>query len=111
MDFSVTLKRELEEELFLKISDYRIGKEFPELQFTQFSKRDNVFKDYKFRVFEVLLKKEAEKTILLFPLDKMKNGHRWNYWASLSEIEKQVTKDGEPISETVLVLFEFMGIL
>lgn len=54
--FARTIQRELLEELGLRNPrDYRIAQEFRPLHQRQFSRREYVFKDYEFRIFQVEL--------------------------------------------------------
>jgi hypothetical protein len=96
--FAKTLQNELWEELQIKIGqDYKIGHEYPTIFLTQFSRRDLVFKDYEFHVFEVEL------------VDESVIEHSSHLYVTPAEIESLRTSGGEPISETVLNILSRIG--
>jgi len=96
--FAKTLQNELWEELQIKIGqDYKIAHEYPTIYLTQFSRRDLVFKDYEFHVFEVEL------------VDESVIEHSSNLYVTPAEIESLRTSGGEPISETVLNILSRIG--
>ncbi|HKZ83023.1 MAG TPA: phosphotransferase [Anaerolineae bacterium] len=96
--FAKTLQNELWEELGIRIGqDYRIVHEYATINMTQFSRRDLVFKDYEFHVFEVELGDEslvAEAS---------------HVFVTPAEIESFRSISGEPISETVLNILSSIG--
>ena len=96
--FAKTLQNELWEELQIKIGqDYKIAHEYPTIYLTQFSRRDLVFKDYEFHVFEVEL---VDDSVL---------EHTSHLYVTPAEIESLRTTNGEPISETVLNILSRIG--
>jgi 8-oxo-dGTP pyrophosphatase MutT (NUDIX family) len=106
-DFSLTLKRELEEELSLQLADYDIEPDHKEVRLHQFSQRDYVFKDYEFHIFDVTLRPEVEERLV--KTAGTTDQERWNYWATSHEIEKCRTDSGYPISETTLSILKDLG--
>jgi 8-oxo-dGTP pyrophosphatase MutT (NUDIX family) len=96
--FAKTLQNELWEELGIRIGqDYRIVHEYATIYMTQFSRRDLVFKDYEFHVFEVEL---ADASLV---------EEASHVFVAPAEIESLRTIAGEPISETVLNVLSSIG--
>jgi serine/threonine protein kinase len=110
-DFSITLQRELEEELNLNIKDYKITKEYDVVRFPQFSERDAVHKEYEFHLFEVALSQEASNSIKIQEESETGLNPRWNYWASLNEINNLKTVKGIEISWTTKRILQELNIL
>lgn len=100
--FARTIQREMKEELGLNShKDYRISKEFKPLYKRQFSRRQYVFKDYEFRVFNIELTPRHPMTVEEYNLYSHRlSPERENILVSRAEIERLRTNDNRPISET-----------
>ena len=109
--FARTIQRELHEELNLHgHKDYRIVKEFKPLLKRQFSKRQYVFKDYEFRVFQIELLPRHPSNKDEFNLFAHRlSPERKNILVSRAEIERLRTADNQPISMTTRDILHDLG--
>ncbi|MEM7331579.1 MAG: AAA family ATPase [Chloroflexota bacterium] len=109
--FARTIQRELNEELGLTShKDYRITKEFKPLFKRQFSRRQNVFKDYEFRVFKIELLPRHPMTVEDYHLfENRLSSERENILVSRAEIERLRSFDNRPISETTRAILQDLG--
>lgn len=109
--FARTIQRELNEELGLRShKDYRIVKEFKPLLTRQFSRRQNVFKDYEFRVFQIELLPRHPMSPEEFDFFAQRlSPERENILVSRAEIERLRTLDNRPISETTRMVLQELG--
>ncbi len=109
--FARAIQRELHEELGIRNpKDYRIVHEFKPVKKRQFSRREFVFKDYEFRIFQIeflprhpLSREEFEWYAQRFSKD------RENLLVSRAEIERLRTIDNRPISETTRMILQELG--
>lgn len=109
--FARAIQRKLWEELGLRSSkDYRIVKEFKPIFKRQFSRRQYVFKDYEFRIFQVELlprhpisEEEFEWFAQRFSADPE------NVLVSSGEIERLISLDNRPISDTTHMILQELG--
>lgn len=109
--FARAIQRELLEELGLKSpKDYRIVRELQPVIKQQFSRRQLVFKDYEFRVFQIEIfprhpntREEYERFAPRLSPD------RENVLVSRVEIERLRTTDNRPISETTRMILQELG--
>ncbi|MCP4421902.1 MAG: AAA family ATPase, partial [Chloroflexi bacterium] len=109
--FARAIQRELHEELGIRNpKDYRIVHEFKPVHKRQFSRRQYVFKDYEFRIFQIemlprhpLTREEFHRYAQRFSED------RENILVSRSEIERLRTVDNRPISETTRMILQELG--
>ena len=109
--FARAIQRELKEELGLQSpKDYRILKEYKPLHRKQFSRRQYVFKDYEFRIFQIdlmprhpMTREEYEFFAQRFTSD------RENILVSRAEIERLRTVSNRPISETTRMILQDLG--
>ncbi|MCA9956934.1 MAG: phosphotransferase, partial [Anaerolineales bacterium] len=109
--FARAIQRELQEELGIRNpKDYRIVHEFKPVQKRQFSRREYVFKDYEFRIFQIellprhpLSREEFDWYAQRFSKD------RENILVSRAEIERLRTIDNRPISETTRMILQELG--
>ena len=109
--FARAIQRELNEELGIRNpKDYRIVHEFKPVKKRQFSRREYVFKDYEFRIFQIemmprhpLTREEFEWYAQRFSKD------RENLLVSRAEIERLRTIDNRPISETTRMILQELG--
>ncbi len=109
--FARTIQRELKEELgLISHKDYRITKEFRPLYKRQFSRRQYVFKDYEFRVFQIELSPRHPMTVQEYHLFESRlSSDRENILVSRAEIERLRTQDNRPISETTRAILQDLG--
>lgn len=109
--FARAIQRELWEELGLKSpKDYRIIKEFKPIYQRQFSRRQHVFKDYEFRIFQVeLLPRHPISDDEYRWFAQRFSSERENILVSGSEIERLVTFDNRPISDTTRMILQELG--
>lgn len=109
--FARTIQREMNEELGLTShKDYHIAKEFKPLYKRQFSRRQYVFKDYEFRVFQIELTPRHPMTVAEYNLYSQRiSPERENILVSRAEIERLRTNDNRPISETTRALLQDLG--
>ena len=109
--FARALQRKLEEELGLKSpKDYRIVRERTPVVQHQFSRRDHIFKDYEFRVFEIELlprHPRTEEELAAFA-QRMTSQHE-SVLLSRTEVEHLRTLTGRPISETARIILREVG--
>lgn len=107
-----TLTRELDEELGINVDiDYKIINMKGPIEKRQFSRRQDVFKDYRFYLFEVEflpIHPSNEKEFYRFA-DAAFETDRENILVSLDEIQNQKTTSNEPISDTVEMLLREIG--
>lgn len=110
--FARAIRRELEEEMGLKGPDEcYVVRELQHVQVRQFSYRERVVKDYRFRVFEV------EIFPSLLPMNGARPNYaaRWlstgreNIFVSSQEIENLRTQAGRPISPTTRYILQALG--
>lgn len=109
--FARAIQRELLEELGLKSpKDYRIVKELKPVVKQQFSRREFVFKNYEFRLFQIeflprhpTTREEYERFAQRLSPD------RENVLISRAEIERLRTYDNRPISETTRMILRELG--
>ena len=109
--FARTIQRELNEELgLISHKDYRISKEFKPLYKRQFSRRQYVFKDYEFRVFQIELAPRHPTTVEEYNLYSQRlSSERENILVSRAEIERLRSNDNRPISETTRAILQDLG--
>ncbi|GAB4272179.1 MAG: hypothetical protein Kow0080_18330 [Candidatus Promineifilaceae bacterium] len=109
--FARTIQRELLEELGLRSpKDYRIYREFPPLRKRQFSRREFVFKDYEFRIFQIEFLPRHPGTVEEYEWFAQRlSGDRENVLVSRAEIERLRTFDNRPISDTTRVILQELG--
>ena len=109
--FARTIQREMNEELgLISHKDYRIIKEYKPLFKRQFSRRQNVFKDYEFRVFQIDLLPRHPMTIEEYNLYQNRlSSERENILVSRAEIERLRSFDNRPISETTRAILQDLG--
>ena len=109
--FARTIQRELKEELgLISHKDYRIIKEHKTLFKRQFSRRQNVFKDYEFRVFQIELLPRHPMTVEEYHLFQNRlSSERENILVSRAEIERLRSYDNRPISETTRGILQDLG--
>jgi 8-oxo-dGTP pyrophosphatase MutT (NUDIX family) len=109
--FARAIQRELHEELGIRNpKDYRIVHEFKPVLKRQFSRRQYVFKDYEFRIFQIemlprhpLTREEFDRYAQRF------SEERENILVSRAEIERLRTVDNRPISETTRMILQELG--
>ncbi|GJM40446.1 MAG: hypothetical protein DHS20C20_07280 [Ardenticatenaceae bacterium] len=109
--FARAIQRELQEELGIRNpKDYRIVHEFKPVNKRQFSRREYVFKDYEFRIFQIemlprhpLTREEFDWYAQRFSTD------RENVLVTRAEIERLRTIDNRPISETTRMILQELG--
>lgn len=109
--FARTIQREMKEELGLSShKDFHILKEFKPLYKRQFSRRQYVYKDYEFRVFQMELLPRHPMTTEEFHLFTPRiTSDRENILVSRAEIERLRTSDNRPISETTRAILQDLG--
>ena len=109
--FARSIQRELHEELGLKSpKDYRILKELKPVFKTQFSRREHVFKDYEFRIFQIeFLPRHPANQEEYNRLAPRLSPDRENVLLSRAEIERLRTLDNRPISETTRMILRELG--
>ncbi len=109
--FARAIQRELWEELGLKSpKDYRIVKEFKPIYQRQFSRRQHVFKDYEFRIFQVeLLPRHPISDEEYSWFARRFSSERENILVSNAEIERLITFDNRPISDTTRMILQELG--
>lgn len=109
--FARTIQREMYEELGLSShKDFHILKEFKPLYKRQFSRRQNVYKDYEFRVFQMELLPRHPVNLEAFHLFEQRiSCDRENILVSRAEIERLRTHDNRPISETTRAILQELG--
>lgn len=109
--FARALQRKLVEELGLRCpKDYRITRELPPVVRQQFSRREHVFRDYEFRLYEIeLLPRHPrnEEDFMRFA-QRLSEDHE-NVLLSPTEIEHLRTSEGRPISETARTILQEIG--
>ena len=109
--FARALQRKLSEELDLKCpKDYRIKKELLPVFRQQFSRRQHIFKDYEFRLFEIQLlprHPRSEEEFARFAQRISKENE--NVLLSRTEILHLQTLEGRPISETARIILQEIG--
>ncbi len=109
--FARTIQRELHEELGIRNpKDYRIVHEFKPVQKRQFSRREYVFKDYEFRIFQIEMLPRHPFTREEFDWYAQRfSQDRENILVSRAEIERLRTVDNRPISETTRMILQELG--
>lgn len=109
--FARAIQRELQEELGLvSPKDYRIVREYKPLYQRQFSRREHVFKDYEFRVFQIELLPRHPVTPEEYEWYANRfDAARENILVSRAEIERLRTVDNQPISETTRMILQELG--
>ena len=109
--FARALQRKLQEELGLKSpKDYRIIKERTPVVQQQFSRREHIFKEYEFRVFEIeLLPRHPRNEDELANYAQRMTAEHESVLLSRTEIEHLRTLTGRPISETARIILQEIG--
>lgn len=109
--FARAIQRELAEELGLKSpKDYRIVRELKPVVKQQFSRREFVFKDYEFRVFQIEMLPRHPQTVEEYDHFAMRlSSDRENVLVSRVEIERLRTVDNRPVSETTRMILQELG--
>ncbi|MFN2135857.1 MAG: phosphotransferase [Candidatus Promineifilaceae bacterium] len=109
--FGRTLQRKLLEELGLRNpKDYRIIRERQPVIEQQFSRRQHIYKDYEFRVFELeLLPRHPRNAEEFAHFEQRLTSDSENVLLSAGEIGHLRTVDGRPISETTRVVLQVIG--
>jgi len=109
--FQRAIQREVAEELGLICpSEFLVGKEIVQLRMRQFSRREQIVKNYHFAIFEVAIFPDL-------PLNwemphyfaRWLSTGRENVFVSKSEIENLCTISGKPISATTRHILQEMG--
>ncbi len=109
--YARAIQRELLEELGLRSpKDYRIVWEYRPLYKRQFSRRDFVFKDYEFHVFQIefLPRHPMSRSEFEWFAQRL-SPDRENILVSRAEIERLYTNDNRPISETTRMILQELG--
>jgi hypothetical protein len=109
--FARAIQREMLEELGLRSpKDYRIIREFKPLKKRQFSRREHVFKDYEFHIFQIefsprhpISREEYEW------FAQRLSPEREHLLVSRGEIERLRTTSNRPISETTRMILQELG--
>ena len=109
--FARTIQREMNEELGLTShKDYHITHEYKPLYKRQFSRRQYIYKDYEFRVFQIELLPRHPMTTEEYRLFTERfSSERENILVSRAEIERLRSDDNRPISETTRALLQDLG--
>lgn len=109
--FARAMQRELHEELGLKSpKDYRIIKELKPVLKQQFSRREYVFKDYEFRLFQIeFLPRHPQTREEYDRFAQRLSPDRENVLLSRAEIERLRTYGNRPISETTRMILQELG--
>ncbi|MEM7113401.1 MAG: phosphotransferase [Chloroflexota bacterium] len=109
--FARAIQRELLEELGLKSpKDYRIVRELQPVIKQQFSRRQLVFKDYEFRVFQIeIFPRHPQSQEEYDRFAPRLSPERENVLVSRVEIERLRTSDNRPISETTRMILQELG--
>ena len=109
--FARTLQRKLFEELGLRSpKDYRIKRELSPVVRQQFSRRQYVFKDYEFRLFEIeLLPRHPRNEEEFARYAQRVSAANENALLSRTEILHLRSLEGRPISETARMLLQELG--
>lgn len=109
--FARALQRKLREELGIRSpKDYRIVRELKPIIRQQFSRREQVFKDYEFRLFDVeLLPRHPRDSEEFARLAQRFSGAHENVLLSRIEIQHLRTVAGRPISETTRMILQEIG--
>ncbi len=109
--FARTLQRKLKEELGIHSpKDYHIVRERQPVVRQQFSRRQHIFKDYEFRVFEIELlprHPRSEEEFTLFTQRFL--AERENVLLTPAEINHLRTLNGRPVSETTRIVLQVVG--
>ncbi len=109
--FARAIQRELLEELgLISPKDYRIIKELKPVTKIQFSRREFVFKDYEFRLFQIeFLPRHPQTREDYHRFATRLSPDRENILVTRSEIEHLRTIDNRPISETTRLILRELG--
>ena len=109
--FARALQRKLLEELGLQSpKDYRIVRELKPVVRQQFSRREHVFKDYEFRLFEIeLLPRHPRDSEEFARFAQRFSSEHENVLLSRTEIQHLRTVEGRPISETTRMMMQEIG--
>ncbi len=109
--FARAIQRKLHEELGLRSpKDYRILRERTPVVQHQFSRREHIFKDYEFRVFEIeLLPRHPRNQEELAQFAARMVTQHESVLLSRAEIEHLRTLTGRPISETARIILQEIG--
>ncbi|MFZ1400145.1 MAG: phosphotransferase [Candidatus Promineifilaceae bacterium] len=109
--FARAIQRELQEELGIRNpKDYRIVHEFKPVNKRQFSRREFVFKDYEFRIFQIELLPRHPVTREEFDWYAQRfSTDRENLLVTRAEIERLRTIDNRPISDTTRMILQELG--
>ncbi|MDY7075917.1 MAG: NUDIX domain-containing protein [Chloroflexota bacterium] len=110
--FAGTIQRELEEELGIKRpKDYRIVREMKPVKMRQFSRRELVFKDYEFHIFQIAFLPNHPVTQQEYEhfAERFFHTYRENVLVSRAEIERLYTADYRPISNTTKIILQEVG--
>ena len=109
--FARAVQRKLAEELGLRCpKDYRIKRELLPVIRQQFSRRQHVFKDYEFRLFEIeLLPRHPRNEEEFARFAQRVTTDNENVLLSPTEITHLRTLEGRPISETARIILQEIG--
>jgi 8-oxo-dGTP pyrophosphatase MutT (NUDIX family) len=108
--FARTVLREIREELGIRSEDCRITQNYRPVLLHQFSKRDHVFKDYEFQLFQIeFLPKHPANPPEFALLSAGFSPEHQNRLVSLVEVEHLVTLDRRPISDTTKIILIALG--
>ncbi len=109
--FARALQRKLAHELGLKCpKDYRIKKELSPVVRQQFSRRQHVFKDYEFRLFEIeFLPRHPRNEAEFLRFAQRISTENENVLVSQTEILHLRTLEGRPISDTARLILQEIG--
>ena len=109
--FARSIQRKLQEELGLNSpKTYRIVRELRPLQKRQFSRREFVFKEYEFHLFQIeFLPRHPQTRADFTRLTSRMSTQGENLLVSRAEIQQLQTQDGRPISETTRMILQELG--
>ena len=109
--FARALQRKLNEELGIKSpKDYHIVRERQPVVRQQFSRRQHIFKDYEFRVFEIeLLPRHPRNEEEFNHFEKRFSPGAENVLITPAEINHLRTIHGRPVSETTRIVLQVVG--
>jgi len=109
--FARTLQRKLNEELGIRSpKDYHIISECSPVVRQQFSRRQHIFKDYEFRVFEIeLLPRHPRNEQEFAHFEQRFLSGAENVLLTPAEINHLRTVNGRPVSETTRIVLQIVG--
>ena len=109
--FARTLQRKLTEELGIRSpKDYHIVRECQPVVRQQFSRRQHIFKDYEFRVFEIeLLPRHPRNEEEFSHYEQRFLSGAENVLLTPAEINHLRTVNGRPVSETTRIVLQIVG--